>query len=205
MFAQKPLVTKNSTDVTVTYELNSIAICLLSRKLVLLHICSRKQDIIKYDCTSPIKSMECHNITAGQGHIILPRYVNYCLIGPVFITSNSHFTINSTIITIEADEGTPSSPPRDVSLKVEDDELILQWKAPLSDSWNGIPSSFNIRLLRNGEQDSTNVSANLSRGTTYMYSKHFQYHFGTKYNVTISACTKIGCGPVAINTVGMCI
>ena len=198
-FVQQPNESINMTAVFIHYELNSLAKCLLSRGLVLLQMCSSEQ-AVEVECSTSVDSMTCQNITIDQEPLVLPRYHNYCVVGPVAYLTDSHFTVNSTVVRVHADEGIPKDPPDHLTLKNINGSLTIQWEAPPRDTWNGILSWFNVTVSQNGKSlYSTNVSANSTDGK---YTKSLKYEYNTNYNVTVSACTRVGCGPPAVRTTG---
>lgn len=198
-FVEQPNNSTNMTAVFVHYELNSLAKCLLSRGLVQLQMCS-SEEAVEVECPTSVDKMTCQNITVNQEYIIFPRYHDYCVVGPVVYPTDSHFTVNSTVIRVYADEGIPKNPPDHLTLKNMNGSLAIQWEAPPPDTWNGILLWFNIRVSQNGKSIySTNVSVDSSDGK---YTKSLKYEYDTNYNVTVSACTRIGCGPPAVRTTG---
>lgn len=163
----------------------------------MLQMCSSEEE----DCPTSVDKMTCHNITTNEQYIVLPRYHDYCVVGPVVYPSDSHFTVNSTVVRVQANEGIPENPPDHLTLKNINGSLTLQWEAPPRDTLNGILLQFNITVSRNGEPVyATYVPADSNDGK---YTKYLQYKYDTNYNVTISACTRVGCGPPAMKTTGM--
>ncbi|XP_040905276.1 tyrosine-protein kinase Mer [Toxotes jaculatrix] len=86
-------------------------------------------------------------------------------------------------------EGVPSVYPRNVTLQLNESQLVIRWKPPPDDKINGILRGYDV-IVRHGIQEkkihsyTTTVSVALQE-------------FNTTYSVEVAACTQAGSGMVS--------
>lgn len=83
-------------------------------------------------------------------------------------------------------EGTPSVPPQNVSVHVNESMLVIRWKPPPADKVNGILQGYDI-IINNGKH------INKIRSISTEAAVSMQV-FNTTYSVEVTACTQAGCG-----------
>lgn len=192
-------VTTDMEDVIVHYELQPGAVCFLSDGLLQSQICY-KISTQEEECSAAAvnsSNAHCSSIVTEKGNITLPRYHTYCVVADL---SSDVLDLNesSQFLVIHANEGIPTSKPRDLVALIRNNSLKIQWDAPPAEAWNGIPDSFSMNISVDGRLvNSTRVPVHAqSHYETIFPSKKS----GVNYNVTVSSCTSVGCGPIAVKT-----
>lgn len=188
----------NGTHVAVHYELEPGAQCLLSEGYLQANICYT--DITQASCSPSIldKVLNCSNINQENGYISLPRYHNFCIVAEIS-SQVLDFNTSSTTLFIPANEGVPTSRPNSLKVEVVDNVLNISWRAPPLESWNGIPFSYSLNISVNGrlmKSIDVDVPSIFNEVVVYMYSDT-PYDNTKDYNISVSSCTKVGCGPAA--------
>lgn len=92
----------NTTDqdhLLIHYELEPTASCLISRRIIHVQLCYKKERI-EEGCSNSTGDMICSQINKTQGHIVLQRFHHYLVIATV--TSNlTDTTITQSICSSE--------------------------------------------------------------------------------------------------------
>lgn len=86
-------------------------------------------------------------------------------------------------------EGVPSVYPRNVTVQLNDSNLVISWKPPPSDKINGILRGYDV-IVRYGTQEKKVHSL-----TTWAHVA--VQEFNTTYSVEVAACTQAGSGMVS--------
>ena len=173
------------------YELEDGASALLSDGVLKAHICYKRAST-QDDCsaTTDESDMNCSSINSEEGSISLPRYHDYCIVAVISSNVSDFNFEDSSSLKVSANERSPTSKPEHLIVEAVNSSLFIQWELPPFDAWNGIPQSFRLNVSENGTLVlSIAVPSNDSH---YQYSS---YKNGANYNITVSACTRVGCGP----------
>ena len=201
-FANRQLYYTNSSSskVMVYYELQPGARCLLEDRLLQSRICyiSSTEEECLASAVIGNRNTICISINAEHGNITLPRYHNFCLVAEI---SSTVLDFNSAykILRVPANEGIPASKPSSFSVRVVDEYVEIRWEAPPLDSWNGIPESYSLNTSVNGRLvNSTWISVQADLNEYRVYQS---YDSMKTYNITLSSCTSIGCGPIASSSI----
>ena len=194
-FSKELSITTSPDDVAVTYELQPGAGCLLSEGYLQAQICYIlfTQEL---ECSAAILSdsnVNCSSITTEQGSITLQRYYKYCIVAEI---SSNVLEPAYLHLTVPANESVPTSKPSSLTVDIVGSALEIWWEAPPFEKWNGIPDSYCLNISVDG------MLVNTTRVPTSRNYSHFpSYDSGKTYDIMLSCCTSIGCGPVAVNTI----
>ena len=140
---------------------------------------------------------ECTDIHNEKDQVTLPRYYKLCVVAKIW-SDLLNMTSSSSILTVPANESTPSKEPGNLSLNpVGNGSLEISWTAPPTESWNGLPQDYSVNVsVGDVVVYSTRVLAQSPNSLVYQ-----DYNHSLTYTITVSACTRVGCGPTASRTV----
>uniref|UniRef100_A0A3Q2NZI2 receptor protein-tyrosine kinase n=1 Tax=Fundulus heteroclitus TaxID=8078 RepID=A0A3Q2NZI2_FUNHE len=92
----------------------------------------------------------------------------------------------STWIQDSTKEGVPSGYPRNVTMQLNESQLVIKWKPPPEDKINGILRGYDVIVRYGGSQEK--VHTNLTAATVDVKI------FNMTYSVQVAACTQAGSG-----------
>ncbi|XP_046991962.1 Down syndrome cell adhesion molecule-like protein Dscam2 [Schistocerca americana] len=101
-------------------------------------------------------------------------------------------------LTVKTQEEAPLGPPQDVHAEtVGTDELLITWKPPLSDTWNGDILGYAIHWNLHGAShlDTNNTNSITVRGLTTTELRLKELKRFTTYDIYIQAFNSMGSGP----------
>lgn len=193
-FSKRLYNTTDDENVTVHYELQHGAECLLRDGSLQSRICS-KLFTTEAVCSSAIvndSDANCSRIETEKGNITLPRYHHYCVAADI-----SGLNRDSSSLVISENEGIPIGKPRHLAVELND-RMVAKWGSPPFNVWRGIPKSFSVNV---------SVDDRLVNSTSILVQSLNEYEMsfpisedGHKYTVAVSSCTSVGCGPRAEET-----
>ena len=186
----------------MSYQLEPGAGCLLAQGLLASNICYTRIQSSDTCSSSVLNTQEvvnCTNVGSEGGQLSLPRYHTFCVVATIWSKLLDMNT--STNLLIPANEGVPSQQPRSLTVsQAANDALNISWSAPPNESWHGIPYDYRLNISTAGGE-LVNSTLQPVWYTSLMYQN---YNSSLTYNVTILACTRVGCGPLASSTVTPC-
>ena len=194
-FAKELHITTSPENVTVHYELQPGAGCLLSDGYIQAQICYTLFTQ-QHNCSAEIlndSNLNCSSIKTEQGSITLLRYYKYCIVAEISSNVSEPKYLN---LTVPANESVPTSKPSSLKIDIVGSDLEIRWEAPPFETWNGIPDSYCLNI----SVDRTLV--NSTRVPVTRSHSHFSsYDSGKTYDIMLSSCTSVGCGPAAVSTI----
>ncbi|XP_049839470.1 Down syndrome cell adhesion molecule-like protein Dscam2 [Schistocerca gregaria] len=103
-------------------------------------------------------------------------------------------------LTVKTQEEAPTGTPQDVrAVNIDPDELLVTWKAPLADTWNGEILGYTIYWNTHrtvfDETNSTNKQEVRGSSTTELRLRQLKKF--TKYDVYVQAFNSMGSGPLS--------
>ncbi|XP_046991954.1 Down syndrome cell adhesion molecule-like protein Dscam2 [Schistocerca americana] len=101
-------------------------------------------------------------------------------------------------LTVKTQEEAPVGPPQDVHAEIiKSDELLITWKPPLRDTWNGDILGYIVHWGLHGtvNPESNNTDSRTVRGLTNTEILLKQLKKFTKYDIYVQAFNSIGPGP----------
>ncbi|XP_049771417.1 Down syndrome cell adhesion molecule-like protein Dscam2 [Schistocerca cancellata] len=111
-------------------------------------------------------------------------------------------TIEASIFTepliVKTQEEAPVGPPQDVRAEtIGPDELLITWKPPLPDTWNGEIVGYTVHWSLHGASfsDSNNTNTSSVRGLQNTEIRLKQLKKFTKYDIYVQAFNSVGHGP----------
>ena len=180
----------------MSYQLEPGAGCLLGDGLLHSDICfaaTQSSDTCSPDLFNTLDHVNCTSISSGSGNLSLPRYQTFCVVTKVW-SDLLDMNISTKTLTVPANEGIPSEKPKNLSVSPVNTTLNISWSAPLKESWHGIPYGYSLNIsTAGGELNRERVGSN-----SLMYKN---YNSSLTYSVRISACTRVGCGPITSTTI----
>ena len=177
----------------VNYQLEPGAGCLLAKDLLHFNICYALRQSSEDKCSSlllnTIDNTTCISIGNEKGQLSLPRYQTFCVVAKIW-SDVLGMNVSARNLTILANEGIPSQAPSNLQISPESNTLHISW-SNLTNNWHGLPYMYNVTIYTAGRM--LNSTAVPAKSTFLVYR---DYNSSLLYNVTISACTRVGCGPV---------
>ena len=183
----------NSTSVAVYYELEPGADCFLAKGILQARICYTLS--AENNCTASLvdnANVTCVGIDGERGQIFLARYYDFCVMATIS-SSVPNFTDSVRTLKVSANESVPDKPS--LSAEIVNGTLEISWRALPYKAWHGIPHSYTLNTTVNGRLvNSTQVHVQSDRNDFELYEP---YDSTKSYNISLSACTSVGCGPIA--------
>ena len=140
----------------------------------------------------------CTDINSEQGKLLLPRYHKFCVVATIW-SDILDVNISSVHLTIPANEDKPSSEPQGLTLTPgTNDSLDISWTALPADSWNGVPYRYSVNVSVGRVVVNSTTYTVLAQPHSLVYE---DYNSSLPYIVSVSACTRVGCGPGATKTI----
>ena len=177
----------------MSYQLEPGAECLLGDGLLHSDICyaaTQSSDICSPDLFNTLDHVNCTSIISESGNLSLPRYQTFCVVAKVW-SDLLDMNVSTRTLTLPANEGIPSEKPKNLLASPVSTALNISWSAPPEESWHGIPYGYSLNISTAGGELVYSREAVLSNSLMYK-----NYNSSLAYNVTISACTRVGCGPI---------
>jgi hypothetical protein len=177
----------------VSYQLEPGAECLLGDGLLHSDICyaaTQSSDTCSPDLFNTLDHVNCTSIISESGNLSLPRYQTFCVVAKVW-SDLLDMNVSTRTLTLPANEGIPSEKPKNLLASPVSTALNISWSAPPEESWHGIPYGYSLNISTAGGELVYSREAVLSNSLMYK-----NYNSSLAYNVTISACTRVGCGPI---------
>ncbi len=191
----------NSTAISVHLEPDEGIDCLLSMGFVSGSVCYAKDECGEnYVCSNCFPLADnVHDVTFAD----LRPFKSYCFTAEVLYTrvNGTTASIKSNRKCAQTNQGVPSERPLDMEAgTVKDGDIeyiIITWKPPSIETRNGILTQYSITVaISNG----TKINHRSSNTTLTWKTPPIQPYL--KCEVTVSACTSVGCGPAANRTIG---
>ena len=198
------------TEVEAEWGFDAGMHCLLSRSLAQGTVCFTTL-ITGQVCPSVI-SENCQAISPEATRLSFTSgirpYTEYCFVALLILNNDSTTATNHTAKTlasmkasVRSQESSPNGRPTDFNLSVLQEpssSLHINWGPPLQIHCNGVLTHYNLSVSK-GQGVAANVSA--VRAGQEQYEEEIEYDPSVNYQVSVSACTSVGCGPTATQTI----
>lgn len=170
--------------------------CLLHTGVVSGKVCYAKKELNR-ECKDTLNSLgNCSSIFSNGAHNFsgLHPYQNYCFAATIQ-TGKDNLSIgtNTTIVTAQTKEGIPGRAPQNLTLVTSSNDIIVTWNPPPRESWNGILIAYEVNVSNTSGSWSA-VTKNISDSNENIH-RITPYNSSLQYTVSLSACTRVGCGP----------
>ena len=159
--------------------------CLISTGFISGKICCSKMEAT---CGSTEKE-ECYpavNSSGAHTFYKLKPYQNYCL--TAVIENGSFFKVSSK--NVSTSQSVPGCPPASLSVTYNE-SVTIEWDPPPRECLNGDLKNYTITIKVTGD-GGTSTKTLVTNENEYAIP---EYNSTLDYEVSVSACTSVGCGP----------
>lgn len=173
--------------------------CLLSTGFISGELCCIKKE--EKTCGSS-GNRQCHPAVTSSGSFKfsnLTPHQEYCFTAAIKLPNENGSVINSVSKTALTGESAPDCPPANLSVLLSAStptEMWLEWDPPPQECKNGVLKHYNVTITTT--DDRIKPETQLLDQTKYTIR---EYSSSLDYGVYVSACTSVGCGPTATQTI----
>ena len=186
----------SSTSITVGWQLEEGMECLISTGYISGELCCSEVEAETRGCSG---NEQCRPaVTSSGSHTFsnLKPYQEYCFTASLLLHENGS-VINSTSKIALTGESTPDCPPANLSVLLSTSppkDVWIEWEPPPQECLNGVLKHYNVTITTTDGRPKTHFPEE----TKYSIP---DYDSTLEYVVFVSACTSVGCGATATETI----